>query len=268
MKVLLVDDNPDDVERFRRLVRSLDWHVLSAANAAECLGAIRSAGPDVIVLDYNLGDAYGTDVLLRLRESGIQTPAIVQSGLPGALQAMGGLPAGASGFVSKNSPHYQKEIVELIQTTAAGRLGALRPEPEFSADSWPVIDDVLRLLVEQAAPRFSCAGFARIRNRVVSTQLAIGSIASTPELEGLGRLAKAAPSLAASLMEAGVQSSILEFEASRVCLAPINGLGTLFASCASSESGSILGRERFEAAATALRSLNPRAMNRAQSGRP
>lgn len=260
MTVLQVDDNPDDVARFRRLVRSLDWHVLSAGNAAECLGVVGAARPDVIILDYNLGDSYGTDLLVHLRRAGVRTPAIVQSSLPGALQTMGGLPPSAAGFISKNSPDYHKEIIELIQATAIGREGPLRPEPWFSGDSWATIDEVLRSLVEQAS-RLSSAGFARSRNSVTSAQFAISGTASTADLEGLGRLAKASPRLAAPLAEARARATVIEFEGSRVCLASIGSLGTLFASCSDPADHGDLGRDRFETAVVALTSLTASATN-------
>lgn len=77
--VLLVEDEAT----FRRVIarnlsgRGLD--VREAASAAEALAAVNARKPDLMLLDINLPDHTGWDVLRDLRSRGIEVPTIVVS---------------------------------------------------------------------------------------------------------------------------------------------------------------------------------------------
>lgn len=80
--ILLVEDEP----RLRRtLVRSLGgrrYRVEEAPTAAAAVAAATSARFDVMLLDVNLPDASGWDVLRRLRAVGRELPVVVLSAVP------------------------------------------------------------------------------------------------------------------------------------------------------------------------------------------
>ena len=77
--VLLVEDEAT----FRRVIarnlsgRGLD--VREAASAAEALAAVNARKPDLMLLDINLPDHTGWDVLRDLRSRGVEVPTIVVS---------------------------------------------------------------------------------------------------------------------------------------------------------------------------------------------
>jgi DNA-binding response OmpR family regulator len=77
-KVLLVEDEP----RLRMIVRSNLEHrgveVLEAQDAAEAL-TLNQEHPDLILLDINLPDRTGWDVLRELRSQGPVPPTVVIS---------------------------------------------------------------------------------------------------------------------------------------------------------------------------------------------
>jgi DNA-binding response OmpR family regulator len=77
--ILLVEDEP----RLRStLVRSLQgraFQVVEATTAAEAITAVRGSRFDLMLLDVNLPDATGWDVLRELRGAGRQTPVVVLS---------------------------------------------------------------------------------------------------------------------------------------------------------------------------------------------
>ena len=77
--ILLVEDE----HRLRRtLVRSLEareFRVEEATTAAEAVAAVLRNGHDVVLLDVNLPDATGWDVLRDLREAGHNVPVVVLS---------------------------------------------------------------------------------------------------------------------------------------------------------------------------------------------
>ena len=80
--ILLVEDEP----RLRgTLVRSLQgrqFQVVEATTAAEAIAAVRGARFDLMLLDVNLPDATGWDVLRELRGLERQMPVVVLSAVP------------------------------------------------------------------------------------------------------------------------------------------------------------------------------------------
>lgn len=83
-KVLIVDDNPDVVELFRRYLRGRPYRLVQATTGASALRVAAELQPDVIILDVMLPSQDGWDVLHDLRAIvGLrETPVIVCSVLP------------------------------------------------------------------------------------------------------------------------------------------------------------------------------------------
>jgi two-component system, response regulator len=75
IKVMLVEDNPEDIAFTRIMLRKneLDRHLVVAENgkgaiqALEVLAGDKSAIPDLILLDINLPDVSGIDLLTKLK---------------------------------------------------------------------------------------------------------------------------------------------------------------------------------------------------------
>jgi two-component system KDP operon response regulator KdpE len=98
--VLLIDDEPK-IRRFLRAGFELNGYaVLEAENAAEALKAATFSTPDLIVLDLNLPDLHGAEVLDRLR-SWSNVPIIVLSVVSAEDEKVRLLQAGADDYVVK-----------------------------------------------------------------------------------------------------------------------------------------------------------------------
>jgi CheY-like chemotaxis protein len=85
IKVLLIDD--DDIVR-KTLARYLSlnkYEVQSAGNSKEAFRIVESFSPDVLVVDWMLGDSVnGDELAAQLREDIPKLPAIIISGYPDA----------------------------------------------------------------------------------------------------------------------------------------------------------------------------------------
>lgn len=83
-RVLVVDDNPDLVELFRRYLRGQPYRLVQATSGASALRVASELRPDVIILDVMLPSQDGWDVLhdLRATDELRETPVIVCSVLP------------------------------------------------------------------------------------------------------------------------------------------------------------------------------------------
>ncbi len=81
-RVLLVEDDPVQLESLRRLLGSRDVETVGAETAAECLDRLRSATFDCMVLDLSLPDASGYSLLETLSREDAYSfpPAIVYTG--------------------------------------------------------------------------------------------------------------------------------------------------------------------------------------------
>ncbi len=118
MKVLLVDDHAIVRSGLRRLLAMMsDAEITEAATGREGLTAIKARTFDVIVLDLNLPDLGGIELLSRFRQLAA-TPILVLSMHAEALYVKRALDSGAQGYVSKNvSPD---ELLTAIKRVAAG----------------------------------------------------------------------------------------------------------------------------------------------------
>jgi two-component system, OmpR family, KDP operon response regulator KdpE len=98
--VLLIEDEPK-IRRFLRAGFELQgFSVIEAENAADGLKAATFNAPDLIILDLNLPDLHGTDVLERLR-SWSNVPIIILSVVSGEEEKVRLLQAGADDYVVK-----------------------------------------------------------------------------------------------------------------------------------------------------------------------
>lgn len=76
VKIMLVEDNPDDVAFTKRVLRynRLDRNLVLAADGKEALAALERLAeeeklPDLILLDINLPDISGIDLLTRIKQN-------------------------------------------------------------------------------------------------------------------------------------------------------------------------------------------------------
>jgi DNA-binding NarL/FixJ family response regulator len=118
MKVLLVDDHAIVRAGLRRLLATVsDDEVLEATNGRQALSVARAQGLDLIILDLNLPELGGVELIARLRQAG-SAPILVLSMHAEPLYVTRALEAGAQGYVSKNAA--PDELLAAVRRVAGG----------------------------------------------------------------------------------------------------------------------------------------------------
>jgi signal transduction histidine kinase len=105
LRVLLVEDDPADRDLILRELGKCEFEISSevAGTADEFRERIRSARPDVVLAEYNLGQWRGTEALKIMREEGLDIPLILVSGTLGDVTAVECIKQGVTDYVLKDS---------------------------------------------------------------------------------------------------------------------------------------------------------------------
>jgi DNA-binding NarL/FixJ family response regulator len=118
MKILLVDDHAVVRAGLRRMLAMVsEAEILEAATGRESLAIARAQSLDLIVLDLNLPELGGVELVARLRQVG-SAPILVLSMHAEPLYVTRALNAGAQGYVSKNAS--PDELLTAIRRVGAG----------------------------------------------------------------------------------------------------------------------------------------------------
>jgi len=110
LRVLLIDDNPDDralVERELRLrIEQVEVrHISDAATLAEALAA---GGFEVAVTDYRLRWTVGTEVLREIKARYPEVPVIMFTGSGNEEVAVDAMKEGLDDYITKTPKHYPR----------------------------------------------------------------------------------------------------------------------------------------------------------------
>ena len=110
LRVLLIDDNPDDralVERELRL-RIEQVEVRHISDAAALSEALDAGGFDVAVTDYRLRWTVGTEVLREVKRRHPQVPVVMFTGSGNEEVAVEAMKEGLDDYITKTPKHYPR----------------------------------------------------------------------------------------------------------------------------------------------------------------
>ena len=121
-RVLIVDDHPIVRDGLAaELATEPDLEVCGEAeDVAGALEQIRSARPDVAIIDISLKNGNGVDLIKRLRARNDPVRIVVWSMYPEDLYAERALRAGAQGYVHKGRA--TREILDALRAVLAGKI--------------------------------------------------------------------------------------------------------------------------------------------------
>jgi two-component system, NarL family, invasion response regulator UvrY len=120
-RVLIADDHA----LFRAGLRQFLLEALpsaeigEAASGNEVLTCLQSKGWDLLVLDINMPDRTGLDILRHVRSGHPATRVLVLSGYPERQYALNVLRAGASGYIAKDAA--PEDLLKAVRMVLQGR---------------------------------------------------------------------------------------------------------------------------------------------------
>ena len=112
MRVLLIEDEPTTARAIELMLSSEGFNVYSTDLGEEGLDLGRRYDFDIILLDLNLPDMHGFDVLKKLRSAKVNAPVLVLSGVCDINSRVCGFRLGADDYVSK--PFHREELTARI----------------------------------------------------------------------------------------------------------------------------------------------------------
>jgi DNA-binding NarL/FixJ family response regulator len=122
LRVLAVDDHP---VYLRGLVATLEDAAdielcATAASAAEAVESVARERPDVVLLDLNLPDGHGVEVIRTIRAQGFAGAVLMLTMYEDQVALRAAVEAGARGYLVKGAD--QEEIVSAVRAVAQGGL--------------------------------------------------------------------------------------------------------------------------------------------------
>ncbi|OGC04306.1 hypothetical protein A2276_06875 [candidate division WOR-1 bacterium RIFOXYA12_FULL_43_27] len=108
-KILVVDDNPQNVEIMKARLLSQDYKVIEAFNGEEALKKVEEEKPDLILLDVMMPKMDGFQVCEKLKseEKTKLIPVIIVSARSGSEDILKGLQLGADEYLPKPFEHIE-----------------------------------------------------------------------------------------------------------------------------------------------------------------
>src|SRR5919112_1024604 len=112
MRVLLIEDDGATAQSIELMLKSENFNVYITDLGEEGVDLGKLYDYDIILLDLNLPDMSGYDVLKTLRVAKVKTPILILSGLAGIEDKVKGLGFGADDYLTK--PFHKDELVARI----------------------------------------------------------------------------------------------------------------------------------------------------------
>jgi two-component system, cell cycle response regulator CtrA len=113
MRVLLIEDDSATAQSIELMLKSESFNVYTTDLGEEGIDLGKLYDYDIILLDLNLPDMSGYEVLRTLRVAKVKTPILILSGLAAIEDKVKGLGFGADDYLTK--PFHKDELVARIQ---------------------------------------------------------------------------------------------------------------------------------------------------------
>ena len=112
MRILLVEDDPTTSKSIELMLQNANLNVYATDLGEEGIDLAKLYDYDLILLDLNLPDMNGHDVLRQLRIAKVETPILILSGADDTENKLKGFGFGADDYMTK--PFHRQELVARI----------------------------------------------------------------------------------------------------------------------------------------------------------
>ncbi len=112
MRVLLIEDDSATSQSIELMLKSANFVLYTTDLGEDGIDLSKVYDYDIILLDLNLPDMSGFEVLRSLRTARVKTPTLILSGLAGIEDKIKGFGYGADGYLTK--PYKKDELVARI----------------------------------------------------------------------------------------------------------------------------------------------------------
>ncbi|MBE0682806.1 MAG: response regulator [Anaerolineales bacterium] len=117
-KVLIVDDEPFNIEVLEQALDETDYQVVTASNGQEAWAKIKSEQPDLVLLDLMMPIMDGFEVLAKVKEDSMlrDIPIIIVSAEHDSKSVVRGIKQGAEDYLTKpvNTAHFLQKVKEFL----------------------------------------------------------------------------------------------------------------------------------------------------------
>jgi two-component system sensor histidine kinase/response regulator len=158
-KILIADDNPDNVELLRKRLSTQGYDTAAAFDGEEALQVIQKESPDLLILDVMMPKMDGYEVLRRLKqdEGYRNLPVILLTAKKEIPDKLKGLDIGADDYITK--PFNPQELLARVRS-----LLTLREEQERKSqdEKMTALDQMVEGVAHEIRnPVTAIGGFAR-----------------------------------------------------------------------------------------------------------
>lgn len=115
--ILIVDDEPKNIDYLEQELEGFGYSTVSAANGAEALAIVRTTPPSLILLDVMMPvmDGFETCSILKAADETRFIPVVIMTALDAVEDRVRGIKAGADDFLTK--PVDERELLARIETS-------------------------------------------------------------------------------------------------------------------------------------------------------
>jgi DNA-binding NarL/FixJ family response regulator len=160
IRVVLADDHPTVRTGIRRyLTRSDEIEVVGEAeNGRQALDMVKALNPDILLLDVEMPDLKGYEVVERLSKLGLPVKTLALSAHTEKRYIVGMLTNGASGYLTKEEA--PGKLLDAIRAVAAGKRGWISPRvaeqlgmpnPPSGQNSIPILTAQEKIVLDRLA---------------------------------------------------------------------------------------------------------------------
>ena len=115
MRILLVEDDPTTSKSIEMMLQNANLNVYATDLGEEGIDLAKLYDYDLILLDLNLPDMNGHEVLRQLRVSKVETPILILSGQDDTENKLKGFGFGADDYMTK--PFHRQELIARIHAS-------------------------------------------------------------------------------------------------------------------------------------------------------